>query len=452
MAITLPTLDDVSWAELLAEARAQLPALAPEWTNHNPSDPGITLLELFAWLTEMLVWRTNQLSPQTTAAFLRLLNGPGWRPGPDPDTDLRATLAGLRETWRAVTPADYEALATGAFNREAASLPGVSRIARARCVPRRWLGAGDAAGRAADAPGRVTLLVVPERESPAALPVAGDATLWALAAFLDERRLLGTRVSVLPPVYVPVRVEVLLVRRPDVPDPAPPGDFADGWEAVAPGDLRRRVLEALAGWLDPLAGGADEGGWPFGGDVHASDLYARLEAVSGVDHVAALRLSSTCADGQAGCETADKVLHPETGEQVGLALAAHQLPAFASVAADVRVAAAVLPVRVLVSLVPAAGVEADAVARGVAVAVRAVLGPFGGGPDGGAAATVPAGAVAAAVLARAIARPDLPIDVRFEADPARLQGQGAAQAVRFEAGEAALAQAVLYLDGRKLWA
>ena len=61
MSIPQPTLDDRSYAGLLEEARTLIPSLAPQWTNHNPSDPGITLVELFAWLTEMLIYRVNRL-------------------------------------------------------------------------------------------------------------------------------------------------------------------------------------------------------------------------------------------------------------------------------------------------------------------------------------------------------------------------------------------------------
>ena len=46
MPIPLPNLDDWTYADLTAEARALIPSLCPEWTNHNPSDPGITLIEL----------------------------------------------------------------------------------------------------------------------------------------------------------------------------------------------------------------------------------------------------------------------------------------------------------------------------------------------------------------------------------------------------------------------
>ena len=78
MPIPLPNLDDRSYAELTAEARALIPSLDPAWTNHNPSDPGITLVELLAWLTEMLLFQVDQVPPSSTEKFLKLLNGPDW--------------------------------------------------------------------------------------------------------------------------------------------------------------------------------------------------------------------------------------------------------------------------------------------------------------------------------------------------------------------------------------
>ena len=54
MPIRLPNLDDRRYAELVEEALELIPVHAPQWTNHNPSDPGIMLVELFAYLTEML--------------------------------------------------------------------------------------------------------------------------------------------------------------------------------------------------------------------------------------------------------------------------------------------------------------------------------------------------------------------------------------------------------------
>ena len=48
-----PNLFQRRFQDLMEIGRAQLPALAPEWTDHNAHDPGITLLQLFAWLAEM---------------------------------------------------------------------------------------------------------------------------------------------------------------------------------------------------------------------------------------------------------------------------------------------------------------------------------------------------------------------------------------------------------------
>ena len=48
-------LDDRSFEDLFNEARRRIPAYTPEWTDHNDSDPGITLLQLFAYLQEMII-------------------------------------------------------------------------------------------------------------------------------------------------------------------------------------------------------------------------------------------------------------------------------------------------------------------------------------------------------------------------------------------------------------
>ena len=73
MPIPLPNLDDRTFADLTAETRALIPSYAPEWTDHNPSDPGITLLELFAWLTEILIIRLNRIPQDSEARFFELL-------------------------------------------------------------------------------------------------------------------------------------------------------------------------------------------------------------------------------------------------------------------------------------------------------------------------------------------------------------------------------------------
>mgnify|MGYP003347905291 CR=1 FL=1 len=49
---------------------------SPEWTNFNAADPGITLIQLFAHVTESLLYRANQIPERNRAKFLRLLGQP----------------------------------------------------------------------------------------------------------------------------------------------------------------------------------------------------------------------------------------------------------------------------------------------------------------------------------------------------------------------------------------
>lgn len=66
-------LDDRTFNDLVQECILRIPRYCPEWTNHNPSDPGITLIELFAWLTDQMLLRFNQVPRRHYVAFLELL-------------------------------------------------------------------------------------------------------------------------------------------------------------------------------------------------------------------------------------------------------------------------------------------------------------------------------------------------------------------------------------------
>jgi predicted phage baseplate assembly protein len=66
-------LDDVRFQELVSEARTRIVRYAPEWTEHNVSDPGITLIELYAWLTELLVYRINRIPERLHFGLLALV-------------------------------------------------------------------------------------------------------------------------------------------------------------------------------------------------------------------------------------------------------------------------------------------------------------------------------------------------------------------------------------------
>jgi hypothetical protein len=73
MALLPPNLDDRSFEDIFALAKALIPRYAPQWTNFNESDPGIALLQLYAWMTEMTLFRLNQVPERNYLKFLQLL-------------------------------------------------------------------------------------------------------------------------------------------------------------------------------------------------------------------------------------------------------------------------------------------------------------------------------------------------------------------------------------------
>src|SRR5689334_15121021 len=76
MPLQIPSIDDRRYQDLVTEALARIPIHNPEWTNFNKSDPGVTLIEVFAFLTETLLYRANQIPERNRKKFLSLLGVP----------------------------------------------------------------------------------------------------------------------------------------------------------------------------------------------------------------------------------------------------------------------------------------------------------------------------------------------------------------------------------------
>src|SRR6266542_5625539 len=73
--LPLPNLDDRRWEDLVDEGRSLIPFYAPEWTDHNVHDPGISLLELFAWVTEQDLYTVNRVTDAHRRKLLALAGG-----------------------------------------------------------------------------------------------------------------------------------------------------------------------------------------------------------------------------------------------------------------------------------------------------------------------------------------------------------------------------------------
>src|SRR5919202_1578537 len=73
MSLPAPVLDNRRFQDIVDEAKAAIPRYCPEWTDHNVSDPGVALIELFAWMTDMLLYRVNQVPDKLYVTFLELI-------------------------------------------------------------------------------------------------------------------------------------------------------------------------------------------------------------------------------------------------------------------------------------------------------------------------------------------------------------------------------------------
>ena len=76
MPLQVPQLDDRNFEQIVNEVIARIPVHTPEWNNFNNSDPGITLVQLFSFMMENLLYRTNRLPEANRIKFLSLLGIP----------------------------------------------------------------------------------------------------------------------------------------------------------------------------------------------------------------------------------------------------------------------------------------------------------------------------------------------------------------------------------------
>ena len=171
----------------------------------------------------------------------------------------------FRTQYRTITSDDYELLAI--------STPGL-RVARAKAIP----------GYNPDypcitIPGAVTVVVVPYVREVTITPIPGQGFIQTVFRHLDRHRLVTTDLYVIGPEYVRISVKcrVRLMKR------------------SSPTEAAKRVRTALEDFLNPLKGGPDGNGWPFGRSVFPSEIYQIIDKVEGVDYATGVSLS---AEGQ----------------------------------------------------------------------------------------------------------------------------------------------------------
>jgi predicted phage baseplate assembly protein len=73
MTLKAPNLDDRKFQDIVTEVRGKIPKYCPDWTDYNLSDPGVTLIELFAWMVDLLLYRLNQVPEKNYIKFMDLI-------------------------------------------------------------------------------------------------------------------------------------------------------------------------------------------------------------------------------------------------------------------------------------------------------------------------------------------------------------------------------------------
>lgn len=296
MVLPLPILDDMTFHALVEEARRVAVDVDPRWTDHNPADPGMTLVELFAWLTDMLLYRLDQVTDDHRRTFLRLIEGPTWRPDPGLplDEQIRKTLAGLRHSDRAVTERDFERIARRTS----------PEVIDARCLPEtnlesdrgnRWRGHWG---------GHVSVVVLSRHDWP--IGVGADPRQPPLytqvKTELDRHRPLCMHPHVVGPRFSPIRAQITVLSA---------GTAAD---AV----LKRTIATQLNDRLAPKRAGL------IGKPVSVADIERVVAAVPGVARVD--DITPTLVEAAKGCGVTAEPIRDGSGALLELRLKPDAVP------------------------------------------------------------------------------------------------------------------------------
>lgn len=169
----------------------------------------------------------------------------------------------FRTPYRAITSEDYEYLAL--------STPGL-RVARAKAIPNY----NPDFPCILNFPGSVTVVIVPCVREGTVTSVPGEGFLQSIKDHLEMHRLVATDIYAIGPEYVKVSVMCQIHIK----------------EKSSPSEVKKRIENAIESFLDPLRGGVDKKGWPFGRPVYLSEIYQVIDKAEGVDYATGVRIEA----------------------------------------------------------------------------------------------------------------------------------------------------------------
>jgi len=281
MSIKLPELCTKKYADISEEMCTSIPKYTGKWTNFNPSDPGITILELLAWIGETTLYRVDRMPMEAYTSFLRLVAGASGvsdikklMEKSDPDVAHREILEFLLEVeegkektvdemkaaalhflssrYRAVTEEDFRTLAieateSGRFH---------TKVKRVVVLPRKP---------------EVEIIVIPDEWHKFEINSNSREANYKeliehVTNYLNPRRLIGTVIQVKKPSFTHVNIDIEVI----------PQTYAKV------DDVREQVRTGVEKYLHPLEGGPEGKGWPYGRSLTVYEIAQVVEKTAGV--------------------------------------------------------------------------------------------------------------------------------------------------------------------------
>lgn len=270
MPIQLPRLDSKTYQNLIDEMVNSIPKYNKEWTNFNPSDPGITILELLAYISEILLFECDQISRSSYINFMKLVAGPkGMHDTSDTAQDefyrfvqnakndssigldimKGAVQKYMGSRFRAVTSKDFQDLTFEADQQ-------VRRVEVNLFLS------------------KVEIIIVTED----IITIDEQKVIINnIKQYLHPRLLIGTHLSVQYAQFTPVYIKARLI--------------CENYASADLKSIKKAVSLAVENYLHHLTGGSDKRGWQYHRSISVFELYACIEQVEGVKYVKEIKLS-----------------------------------------------------------------------------------------------------------------------------------------------------------------
>ncbi|GEM_PF-6657032 len=259
----IPDLDRKDFQQLFREALKKINAYIPDWTNHNYSDPGITILELMLFLTDILYYRLDYIDDEHRKAYLKLLK---YHLTGDIKEDFSFFRKNYFQAHSALTEKDLKDLAL--VITEALVGKVVSRIHIVRNREKNIIN---------------IIPIIKEG-------IIENDVLKALEQALEPCRPISVRLKFNNPTFTPLGVEAGLITKKEVSLP----------------EIEEQIFEVIKEYISPI-NGLKGTGYPPGRPLYYSEIIALMERVSVVDGVTHIFLDTYSQ----GLSLPDKVMPKE---------------------------------------------------------------------------------------------------------------------------------------------